>query len=37
MAPSPESVAYDPDTDELASQYEATSGKAQLKTGISLR
>ncbi|KAI0537871.1 S-adenosyl-L-methionine-dependent methyltransferase [Xylaria digitata] len=36
MPPPPEGTAYDLDTDELASQYEATSGKAQLKTGIVL-
>ncbi|TGJ86278.1 hypothetical protein E0Z10_g2482 [Xylaria hypoxylon] len=36
MPPPPESTAYDLDTNELASQYEATSGKAQLKTGIVL-
>ncbi|KAI1163012.1 S-adenosyl-L-methionine-dependent methyltransferase [Nemania serpens] len=36
MSPPSESVAYDLDTDELASQYESTSGKAQLKTGIVL-
>lgn len=33
MPPPPENVAYNLDTDELASQYEATSGTAQLKTG----
>ncbi|KAF2970804.1 hypothetical protein GQX73_g2831 [Xylaria multiplex] len=36
MPPRLEGTAYDLDTDELASQYEATSGKAQLKTGIIL-
>jgi arsenite methyltransferase len=36
MEPPPESVAYHLDTDELASQYEATSGKAQYETGIVL-
>ncbi|KAJ6184696.1 S-adenosyl-L-methionine-dependent methyltransferase [Penicillium mononematosum] len=32
----PATIAYHLDTDELASQYEATSGKAQYQTGIVL-
>ncbi|KAL2867575.1 class I SAM-dependent methyltransferase [Aspergillus lucknowensis] len=35
-ADTPASVAYDLDTDELARQYEATSGKAQYETGLVL-
>lgn len=36
MEAPPASVTYHLDTDELASQYEATSGKAQYETGIIL-
>lgn len=36
IKPPPESIAYHFDSAELASQYDATSGKAQYKTGIVL-